>query len=187
MTSFAQGGYYGTSLNDIAERAGISRRGLGHHFRSKEELLEAVLQVQQDDDARTIRGTSGIDALVAVLVISTRNRERPGFVQLYSLLRADATAPEHPAHDHHREQYDQLRLFLTVAFDTVRERGELDSDEESEVLAASLLALMDGLQLQWLYNRTAIDLQAIVRAYLKSIIPTFPDVALTAPTNSRAN
>ena len=52
MQCFAQVGYFATSLNDIADRAGISRRGLGHHFKSKEELLTEVLDPRPTDQFR---------------------------------------------------------------------------------------------------------------------------------------
>lgn len=174
MQGFAQVGYFATSLNDIADRAGISRRGLGHHFRSKEELLTEVLDQRQDEDAERIRDTRGIDSLAAVLEVSTQNADRPGLIQLYSLLRADATATEHPAHEHHRLQYDRLRQYLARAFDEVRGDGELRSDEDSDTLASTYLALMDGLQIQWLYNRDNTDIDRVLRAYLRSLIPAFP-------------
>jgi AcrR family transcriptional regulator len=174
MQAFAQVGYFATSLNDVADRAGISRRGLGHHFKSKEELLTAVLDQRQEEDAELIRNTSGVDSLAAVAAVSTHNAERPGLIQLYSLLRADATAAEHPAHEHHRVQYDRLRLYLSRAFEQVRQAGRLQSSEDSDTLAATFLALMDGLQIQWLYNPAATDIDRVLHAYLQSVIPSFP-------------
>ena len=112
-----------------------------------------------------------------MLAVSTHNTERPGLIQLYSLLRADATAVEHPAHEHHRLQYDGLRIYLTRAFEEVRAAGELNSDEDSDTLASTFLALMDGLQIQWLYNREATDIDRVLRAYMKSVVPSFPQTA----------
>jgi AcrR family transcriptional regulator len=174
MQGFAQVGYFATSLNDIADRAGISRRGLGHHFRSKEELLTAVLDQRQEEDAQLIRDARGLDSLRAVLTVSTLNTERPGLIQLYSLLRADATATEHPAHEHHRLQYDRLRQYLVRAFDEVRAAGQLRSEDDSDTLASTYLALMDGLQIQWLYNRENTDIDRVLRSFLKSVVPEFP-------------
>ena len=36
---------------------------------------------------------------------------------------------------------------------------------------------MDGLQIQWLYNREATDIDRVLRAYMKSVVPSFPDAA----------
>jgi len=74
------------------------------------------------------------------------------------------------------------------AFDEVRAAGELNSDEDSDTLASTFLALMDGLQIQWLYNRGATDIDRVLRAYMKSVVPSFADsahtrAALAAPTS----
>jgi AcrR family transcriptional regulator len=42
--AFAESGYWATAMKHIAARADLSERGLGHHFRRKQELLTAVLE-----------------------------------------------------------------------------------------------------------------------------------------------
>lgn len=41
---FAKKGYEQTSIQDILDATGLSKGGLYHHFKSKEEILEAVMQ-----------------------------------------------------------------------------------------------------------------------------------------------
>ena len=54
---FAEHGYRATSMNDLAEAVGLSKAGLYHHVRSKEELLVQLYEdalAQQLDAERTI-------------------------------------------------------------------------------------------------------------------------------------
>ena len=43
--AFADGGYHGTSLEEVAERAGVSKALLYEHFSSKRELHAAMLEM----------------------------------------------------------------------------------------------------------------------------------------------
>jgi AcrR family transcriptional regulator len=46
---FGQRGYTATSLDDICDRAGVTKGALYHHFRNKEDLfVEALEQVEED-------------------------------------------------------------------------------------------------------------------------------------------
>ncbi|MBR2570065.1 MAG: TetR/AcrR family transcriptional regulator, partial [Paenibacillus sp.] len=41
---FAQKGFDGTSTNDILEKVGIARGTLYYHFKSKEEILDSLIE-----------------------------------------------------------------------------------------------------------------------------------------------
>lgn len=55
---FAAHGFANTALEDIVQRAGVTRGALYHHFGSKEGLFKAVLEAVQADVARRIEQAS---------------------------------------------------------------------------------------------------------------------------------
>jgi AcrR family transcriptional regulator len=160
---FAEYGYHGSSLREIAARVGMSETGLTHHFGGKAALLAAVIQERDEEDQ--LRGNS-VDSLHDLVA---QNAQRPGIVALFTLLSAEATAPAHPAHEFFTGRYEAVRHNLA---DWVR-RGQRDGafrdDLDAPLVAQALTALMDGLQVQWLYDRdadmvTAFDL--LIRTWL---------------------
>ncbi len=165
----AERGYWGLSMQDVADSCGLTVNGVLHHVGSKDGLLVAVLEHRDQADVHALTAILGVDhpdkdwtsadltrtaqvngiglmrmceALVA------RNADQPEIVRLYSVLGGEALAPDHPAYDYF----------------SARQRKTLDglvalapSDVDGPTLAQHLLALMDGLQLQWLRD-PSIDL-----------------------------
>lgn len=155
MVLFGEVGYRSASLREIASRVGISHPGLIHHFPTKEVLLAAVLEHrdEMDDSALSADLASGTGLMDAVVRLVRRNAERPGIVELFTTLAAEATAPDHPAHQYFRERYTTTVALLTRELETLRTDGALRTGVVPASAARAITALMDGLQVQWLIER----------------------------------
>jgi AcrR family transcriptional regulator len=69
--AFSEGGYAGTSLNDVITRAGVTKGGFYFHFASKEALALTVLRTKQEQWAGKVLAAAmkhprAIDQLEAV-------------------------------------------------------------------------------------------------------------------------
>lgn len=145
---FIESGYRATTMKAVAERAGISQRGLVHHFPDKEELLAAVLEAR---DRRTGPGHPELGnarALAKVLRTHFETLAQPGFPELHTVLSGEAISRDHPAHGYYQERYASLRLYIAASFDALRAQGRLRSPIDSGTLATMVIGLMDGLQVQ---------------------------------------
>jgi AcrR family transcriptional regulator len=168
MALFGEAGYRGTSLREIAARCGLSHPGLLHHFPTKQALLLAVLEHRDEVDARLVSGRSGLDILRGLVELAALNATRPGIVELFTVLSAEATAADHPAHAYFMRRYQMTVRTIELAFGRARADGALQPGIEPASAARQLVALMDGLQIQWLLNHRQLDMAGILRAHLQA-------------------
>jgi AcrR family transcriptional regulator len=169
---FSSSGFHKGSLRDVAERAGLSQAGVLHHFPSKSHLVEAVLEWRDDQSrGRFERRDAGIDLLrAAVELIDYNQRETPELVELFATLSAEATSPDHPAHDYFARRYEWVIDYMRGGLERAAQEGVLRPDVDCASAARTLVALMDGLQIQWLYDRNSVDMAAEVRRYVQSLL-----------------
>ncbi|MFT4235816.1 MAG: TetR/AcrR family transcriptional regulator [Microbacterium sp.] len=175
MTLFAREGYGDTTLRDIAERVGVSKSALYHHFSSKEQLLLAVLS-ERDRliEHPLIAQPPGCaaDLLRGLADGAERNTaDQPGLVEVYAALTGEAVPAEHPAHGYFAHRYGLALDTFTRMFVQAADDGDLPPHRDPAHEALWLLALWDGLQYQWLYDRGAVDVASHLRAHLADVLP----------------
>ncbi|WP_239094919.1 TetR/AcrR family transcriptional regulator [Planotetraspora silvatica] len=169
VTLFGEAGYRGASLREIAARCGISHPGLLHHFPTKESLLLAVLEHRDEVDGKwlSIDGATGMESLRRLVGLVSLNAARRGIVELFAVLSAEATSATHPAHDYFVERYRTSVDTFEQAYTRARDEGILRPGIDPGTAGRQLVALMDGLQVQWLLDDCVTDMAGIVRAHVQ--------------------
>lgn len=159
---FAERGYRGSSLAAVAERVGLTQQGVLHHFPTKDALLIEVLKLRDEIDAQTFM--AGGATLAQVEKLMEHNATQPGLVQSFTVLSADSVTENHPAKDHFTSRYAAVRAAVAQALRA--ELGdELPGGITPDQAATLMIAVMDGLQLQWLLDPEEVDLPTLFRAY----------------------
>lgn len=171
MSVFGQRGYNKGGLVEVAEQAGMTHAGVLHHFGSKEGLLVAMLQYRDGEEAAGVPGraqTEGPAFLGHMLDTVAENTRRPGVVQTYSVLSAESVTEGHPAQSYFRDRFTVLRdkIAGVLAEVTGREAGDPEVRDD----ASALIALMDGLQVQWLLDPDAVDMPRIVEKVMDELV-----------------
>ena len=169
---FAASGYRGGSLREIADKTGMSLAGLLHHFTTKSELLSSVLALRDDVTARqfgALEGVPGEEMLRSYLHLIIGNESVRGLAELFCILSAEATAADHPAHDYFIQRYEFVSNLLIRAFEDVAAQGHLRPGVEPKQAAVDLIAISDGIQLQWLLRPEVPTMGDSIRRHLESV------------------
>lgn len=174
MEIFSTVGYNKSSMLEISEKSGLTRAGLAHYFPTKESLLTAVLDWREKEDGRRFMGNRDdidpLDFFRRLLTLTAHNATIPGLIALYMILSAEASAPDHPAHDYFVERYKRNAANMTKgirkAIDAHIAIPGLDADD----FAVRLTAVMDGLQTQWLLSSDDFDMVKHLRPVLQEAL-----------------
>jgi AcrR family transcriptional regulator len=169
---FSSAGYRRGSLRDVADKVGLSQAGLLHHFPSKEHLLEAVLS-WRDDATEKLMGDprpQGVDFLRALVKAAEHNATTPELVEFHVIVSAEGTSACHPVHEYFVGRYGRVLTMTREAFERAAEEGQLRPGTDCASAARTLIALMDGLQIQWLLDREGVDMAADLRRYLQPLL-----------------
>lgn len=170
--TFATKGFHKASLQEIAAAAGITTAGLLHHFGSKDQLLTALLdhrdasEVAEGGDSDRPHGKAFLDHLVAT---ADRNAGRPGITQLYAVLSAEGVTDEHPAQSYFRSRYAGLREIIITELRAAQQAGDAADDLDPAEVATVIIAVMDGLQIQWLYEPESVDMPRLLAKLITAI------------------
>ncbi|WP_304455464.1 TetR/AcrR family transcriptional regulator [Nocardiopsis sp. YSL2] len=186
VTVFARSGYTAGSVNEIARVVGMTQTGILHHFPGgKVALLSAVMERRDEIAQGILAGREGRRFLYGLLEISRQQAAQRGIVQLYRILSAEATDPEHPAHRYFRDRFRLISGKLTETLTTLRDEGELRDGVDPEQAALGCIAMVEGLELLWI-NGFDIDVAEGVRRHLNMLLTTGLD-ALPAPVDAPAD
>lgn len=189
---FVQNGYRGAPLSAVADAARLTQPGLLHHFPSKEHLLMAVLEERdlesREAAMREALHEGGPAALHAVECLVEHNTGTPDLVQLFTVLVAEAVASDHRAHAFFVERYGHLRHSMANTLRQGQHTGAFRSDVDTETTASLVIAVMDGLQVQWLLDRR-LDMAGSFRRFVEILMHALNDgasrpVEAAKPTDS---
>ncbi len=162
----ARNGWRSTSLAQIAKEAGVTPAGLLHHFESKEQLLNAVLDARDaDDDAHADR--SG-DLITELIRVPERFERAPELVGTFTVLLAENIAPDAPLHDRLHKRYRDAGDIITSIIERGQRDGKFRTDFDAATKAVEILAFINGMEILWLLD-PSIPLTEVFKEYADSL------------------
>lgn len=159
-------GWRNTTLAQIAEKAGVTRAGLLHHFESKDQLLRAVLDARDADDES--HADLGGDVLAEIENVVQRFRRAPDLIGMYTVLLAENLDPDAPLRD---RLLDRHRAGVDVIAEGIRRgqrTGRFRADIDPAVKAVEVVAFLSGMETTWLLD-PSISLDQVFHSYVGAL------------------
>jgi len=168
-------GFQGTTLARVADAVGLTEPGVLHYFPSKVHLLQGVLEYHEQKELEkyleVIREEKQKPAELFKLLedLVAENEKIPGLIQLFTVLVSESIRINHPSHDYFVERYRRGReMYVTQFFKSVKTqiRPEVNLNE----MVALIMAVMDGLQIQWLLDPEKVDMVKTFKLFSRIIV-----------------
>lgn len=171
----SQYGFQGMTLALVAEEVGLTEPGVLHYFPSKVHLLQDVLEYHEQKDIEKYsevidtaqKNPAELFKLLENLV--AENEKIPGLIQLFTVLVSESIRSDHPTHGYFVERYRRGReMYVAQFFKSLQTKIRPDVDLNE--LAVLIMAVMDGLQIQWLLDRKKVDMAKTFKLFSKIVV-----------------
>jgi AcrR family transcriptional regulator len=153
---FGEHGFRGTSVAAVADQVGVTDAGVLYHFGTKDELLLAVLdrlrgrqwgEMQTELQAAYLEG--GLAGLRLVRYWGAWMENTPEENKVLLVLSAEHLTDDSAVNVYFAERYGWLLTSLAEAFEQAAKNGDIRRDVDAVLEASMLMAMMDGIRLQW--------------------------------------
>lgn len=169
-----QYGFQGTTLALVANAVGLTEPGVLHYYPSKVHLLQGVLEYHEQKnlekylEASEAKQQNASEFLELLEALVAENERIPGLIQLFTVLVSESIRSDHPSHDYFVERYRRGReMYVKHFFMSLKDKIRPDVDVKE--LSTLIMAVMDGLQIQWLLDPKKIDMVKTFRLFSKII------------------
>jgi AcrR family transcriptional regulator len=154
-------------LAQIAKEAGVTPAGLLHHFESKEQLLNAVLDARDADDDEHADYRRG-DLITELSRVPARFERAPELIGTFTVLLVENIAPDAPLHDRIHKRYRDAIDIITNIIKRGQSDGQFRPDFDAASKAVEILAFINGMETLWLLD-PSIPLTEVFKGYAESL------------------
>ena len=169
---FSQKGFHNTTMKDIFEVSGLSSGAVYNYFESKEEIVETMADISFERNMKMITGAVEEDGesplgkfLNGFFTMLKELAARPDARTSLSIdfdLWSEATRNKYIDKVSRRSQEDTISQVAKLV-EREQTRGAIKKGLDAKAIARVLLALLQGLQVQFVIN-PKLDIDAYIEA-----------------------
>jgi TetR/AcrR family transcriptional regulator, acrAB operon repressor len=180
-----------TSLDDIAEAAGLTRGAIYWHFKNKADLFDAMMQrvsLPMEDMLERTGDTKIENPLASVrrcaLLVLERLTSDPQSQRVYEIccFKLEYVDEMEQLRERHIECRTQCLAQIEQGLRNAKRKGLLASHVNPRLAAVGLHALVDGLIVNWVLDPKYLPLakvaESLIDSYLDGLKPAEPKALL---------
>jgi len=164
---FSQQGYQAARLQDIAKAAGVTRGAIYHHFGSKAELFNTLMDEASAQESGAVQaaiaeGGSLVEIMARILSYSLALLEKDRRLrQVFELSKVKA-GDDPELVEVHRKRAKQTETLIASTAAIIAQGiagGDLRAGLDPDTVARAFIAYQNGVATLWLLNRQAFSLK----------------------------
>jgi AcrR family transcriptional regulator len=158
ITCLGKGGMSAFTIDQICKQAGVSRGLINHHFKTKEDLLTCIYADMTEHLVQDATSEEPRQQLAEIIETSfdEQNFNRSNLRAWLSIWGEVAT--NEVLNSLHQSRYHKYKSRIANALSSIAETDKTELDADS--VARQLIALIDGLWLEYCLHSTGFSLAA---------------------------
>lgn len=173
---FVEKGVANASLNEIAERAGVTRGAIYWHFENKCDLFHALheslsqpfldslladLEKDHEDPLGQLK-----ELCISLLIELTENDHKQRVLKIL-FFKCDYSGEFEPLLKEQCQGKQEKFALFAKYFDRAQKKGQLRDDIAPDMMVTSLMCYISGLANEWLRYPDTLDLKKQASAMMK--------------------
>jgi AcrR family transcriptional regulator len=174
---FLHKGFQGTSIKDITDAVSLTKGAIYWHFRSKNELLETILDEWEKLFLSNLIKT--VDSIEGDFLAKFKGYQRysaqfalnhSDLCLAFDILGAEITGSGMQAEERIRRIGRNYHQFIVKLLDEGKRDGWIDEKCETSVQAHVIIAMHKGILVEWYMKRDLVDGNQLAGAFRSAVL-----------------
>jgi len=174
----AKRGFQATTIQDIADAAGLGKGTVYHYFKTKEEILSAVSEeifheMERSFGAALLRIDKPMEKLSALIEEAlhvTEDVEHLFIVYTELWLMNIREGKYNDYMSFIKTLHNDLKNLTAKMIDEGKKQGLWDKDTDSDALAAYLVASFDGVVVHYMMDKGSFDIRRVTKEFIRFVL-----------------
>ncbi len=174
----AKRGFQATTIQDIADAAGLGKGTVYHYFKTKEEILSVVSEeifheMERSFGAALLRIDKPMEKLSALIEEALHVTEDVEHLFIVYTELWLMNIREDKYNDYMsfiKNLHNDLKNLTARMIDEGKKQGLWDKDTDSDALAAYLVASFDGVVVHYMMDKGNFDIRRVTKEFIRFVL-----------------